>query len=433
MRVLLTSIGSAGDINPFIALGSELKRRGHEVVLLVNPYFESGVTAAGLEYEPLGEYFSPTDLARETPEAFDRFRGPWVLIRHILAPLAREMYTTTRSLAERWKPDIIVCHQISFGVPWVAREFDIPFCTAALAPATMLSAESPSVYQMGIDLTNAPRWLRRLYTWQSRRAVSFILDGPMNAIRRDLGIPKVSDTLFGEMLSGEAILGMWSPTLRAAQSDDPPNLRICGFPWHDQSALYADRGTTLAPAVETFLQNGDPPVIFSFGSVLSHEADDEFRAAAKACEAINCRGILVTGNDSSAPTNLPDNVLALDYAPYSQLLSRGCMTVHHGGVGTTAQALRSAKPSIVVPFVHDQFDNAARVQRLGTGIWLPKRILLASTGLARTIETIRASASIQQKAAEIGRAIQSENGVATAAAVLEQIHGRNPASPTTSR
>src|SRR5262245_40581913 len=118
MRALLTTIGSSGDVNPSIAIGCELQRRGHEVTLLANPYFEPAVTSAGLRYAALGEYFSPTDLARDAPATFGRFRGPWVLIRQYLVPIAADMYRRTKKVASELKADIILCHQISLGVPW---------------------------------------------------------------------------------------------------------------------------------------------------------------------------------------------------------------------------------------------------------------------------------------------------------------------------
>lgn len=418
MRVLLTTLGSSGDINPFIAIGRELIRRGHEVVFLVNPYFEPAVTAAGLHFEALGEYFSPTDLARDVPATFARFRGPWILIRQYLVPAAMEMYRSTKSVARQFKPDLILCHQISFGVPWAARELGIPFATAALAPVSLLSVHSPSVYQTGWDVTNTPLWHRRFYAWHSRASVSFILDGALNKVRRELGMPPTTNTLFDEMLGGIAVLGMWSPVFRGPMPDDPPNLTICGFPWHDESTLHGAHGRTLEPSLESFLADGEPPVIFTLGSVLAHRAQREFKMAAKACETLGRRGVLVTGHPGSAPAKLPRGVISVDYAPYGQLLSRGALTVHHGGAGTTAQALRAGRPMIITPFAHDQFDNAARTQRIGVGTWLARR-RFTGRGMARAIDSVLADGAMLAKARAAGERIRAENGASKAASTLE--------------
>lgn len=419
MRVLLTSLGSSGDINPFIALARELAGRGHSVTLLVNPYFEATVRAAGVAFEALGEPMSPVDLARDHPEVFARFGGPIKLIREILVPIVPEMLKRVRDVASQFRPEVMVCHQISFGVPWVAREMGIPFVTVALSPSTLLSVDSPSVYQTGWDVTHTPRWHRRFYAWQSRKILSWILDRPLNLIRRELGVPRCDDTFFGEMLGGAAVLGLWSPQLRPAAPDDPANLTICGYAWYDRSATYGERGGRLDQRLEDFLSAGDPPAVFTLGSVLSHEGSREFEAAARACEIVGCRGVLVTGGDGSVPRRLPREVIAVDYAPYGLLMPRGAVTVHHGGAGTTAQALRAGRPMIVTPFAHDQFDHAARISRAGTGIWLSRRAA-GPKGLARALKRIASDQAMNARASEIGAQVAKERGVSVAADRIEQ-------------
>lgn len=420
MRVLLTSIGSAGDINPFLAVGSALLQRGHQVTLLANPYFEPATRAVGLDFEPLGDFLSPHEFARDNPQCFGRFLGPWHLIHQWLVPAAAEIHRRTIEVASRLKPRIIAGHQISFGAPWAAARLGIPFVTCILAPATALSIHSPSVYATGQDLTLAPLWRRRLYTALTRRAMGFILDRPLNIVRKSLGLPPATDTLFGEMLSQHAVLGLWSPALRGPQPDDPARMHICGFPWHDSSASHGQRGAALDPVLERFLDHPEPPIIFTLGSVLSHGGHREFAAAARACQDLGRRGVLVTGGDASVPRNLPPTVLALDYVPYSLLMSRGAATAHHGGIGTTAQALRAGKPTIIIPHAHDQFDNAARVQRSGAGLWLPRR-RASPRGLARAIDALLRSRDIQTTAARLGSTIAAEDGAARAAEHLEAL------------
>lgn len=420
MRILLTSIGSSGDINPFLALGHALRERGHEVRFLVNPYFEPAARTAGLGFDPLGDYLSPHEFARDNPQNFGRFLGPWHLVREWLAPAAREYYTRVLDVGAAFKPDVIVGHQISFGAPWAAAKLGVPFVTCVLAPATTLSVHSPSVYQTGHDPTFAPMWRRRFYTFMARRTMGFILDGALNEIRRSLGIEEHDDTLFGEMLAQRAVLALWSPALRGPQPDDPPNLHICGFPWHDRSAFYGTRGSTLDAGLARFLEHPEPPVVFTLGSVLSHTGNREFAAAAEACRILGRRGVLVTGGESSMPASLPAGVIAVDYVPYSLLMSRGAATVHHGGIGTTAQSLRAGKPVIIIPHAHDQFDNAARVQRIGAGRWLPRRAATGK-GIARVLRATLDDESIVTTAARVGAVVKHEDGATNAAIQIEAI------------
>jgi MGT family glycosyltransferase len=420
MRFLLTSIGSSGDINPFIALGRELAARGHEATLLVNPYFEPAVRGAGLGFEPLGEYLSPVDVARDMPLAFSRAFGAMVLIRKWFAPLVPRMVKAIADAARHRKPDVLVGHQISFGLPWAARDMRLPWATCILSPATMNSIEDPSVLPLGGDPTRRARWRRRVRAWSARRSISLMLDGPLNTFRRERGLPPHRDTFWGEMFEGNASVGLWSPAFRPRASDDPAHFAVCGFPWHDASPAHGERGARLDPRLERFLDDGPAPVLFTLGSILSHQGRREFEAAVGACRRLGCRGVLVTGRDDAAPRDLRADVLAIDYAPYSLLMPRAAVILHHGGIGTTAQTLRSGRPAIIMPFAHDQFDNAARVQRLGVGRSIPRRFGLARR-FARSLESVLTDAAMARRAADLGDRIRAERGTERAAEVLEQI------------
>jgi len=420
VKVLLTSVGSSGDINPFVALGLALKQRGHEPVLLVNPYFEHTVREQGLAFEPFGEHFSPTELARETPLAFTRVLGPIVLMRQVFAPLFREMYEGIARAVDLHKPAVIVGHQISFTMPWVARDRGIPWITCALAPATILSDIDPPRLPVGTDLTKMPMWYRRFAHWAGRRFMSFLLDRPLNRLRDELSIPRADDTLFDEMLAGDAALGLWSPHFRPRAGDDPERFRVCGFPWFDRETRYGERGAGLDPALARFLDEGEAPVVFTLGSVLSHTGAKVYSAAAEACRHLGVRAVLVIGRDSSAPVEVPPGVVCVDYAPYSALLPRAAAIVHHGGIGTTAQALRAGRPTVILPHAHDQFDNAARTERLGVSVTMT-RGHGSARALARSVERVLGDPGFAERARALGAKIATENGAERAAEAIEEV------------
>lgn len=420
MRFLLTSIGSHGDINPFLALGRELTRRGHEAVFLANPHFEADARAAGLDFEPFGEPLDPVRVARDQPLAFNRVLGAWVVFRRWMAPIVPVFVERLRAVARARRPDALVGHQISLGLPWVARETGLPFATCVLAPATMNSREDPSVMPVGLDPTHRARWFRRMHAAILRASAAVMVDGALNVHRRALGLPPRRDTFWGEMFEGSLSLGLWSPTFRPRAADDPPNFHVCGFPWHDQSAVRGEAGRRLDARLARFLDAGDAPVIFTLGSILAHDARREFEVAAEACRMLGVRGVLVTGSAASAPARLPPGVIAVEYAPYGELLPRAAAIVHHGGIGTTGQSLRAGRPVIVIPFAHDQFDNAARCQRLGVGVRLP-RWRASARGLARTLRAVLDDRAMRARAAEIADAVRAENGAAAAADLLERL------------
>ena len=414
MKVLLTTIGSSGDINPFIALAIRLRDSGHEPLLAVNPFFKDAVEGAGVAFAEFGEYVSPVDFAKDNPAAFSRVAGAWALFRSFILPSVGEMFARLDELALETKPDVMVGHQISFGLPWVAQQRGIPWATCPLAPATVLSAHDPSRMPIGSDLTKMPLWYRRFAQRAVRTIVSLAFDDSFNRARAKAGLSKRRDTLFGEMLSGDAALAMWSPSWRPPAPDDPPTMTICGFPWFDGDHA------GLEPDLDQFLDEGEPPIVFTFGSVLSHTGRDAYTQAVRACEMLGKRGVLVTGHEGAAPSNLPPSVMRLDHTPYSALFPRAAAVVHHGGVGTTAQALRAGTPTIIMPHAHDQFDNAARCQRHGVSQTVRRRRVEAKN-LARALGNLLGSDEVKRKATALGEQVRAEDGVGAAARVIEGI------------
>lgn len=418
MRILLATVGSSGDVHPFIAIARALRERGHEVVLATNPYFRGVVEGAGIGFASIGERIVPQELAAEMPGAFKRFVGAYVLTRRVFLPHLPKTYEDLLGCARSFGPDVIVGHQIAFGVPWIAEELGIPWGTCVLAPATMLSNEDPGVYPIGMDVRGAPMAVRRMQHWFARRAMSLFLDGPMNRFRKSLGRGTRSDTFFGEMLSGSLILGMWSSAFRGSASDDPETLRICGFPWFDRKG--SEDG--LEPGLEAFLNDGEAPIVVTLGSVLSHVHRHVYEDALRAIDDVGVRAVLVTGHEHDGAFANSDRVYRADYVAYSQLLHRGAATVHHGGVGTTAQALRAGKPVLVLPHAHDQFDNAARCEALGVGLRMDASRVSVQR-LRSAFERLIGDDAMRDRSAALGRAVGMEDGGTGACAALEANFG----------
>ena len=421
LRILVTTAGSSGDVHPFVAVAQALQAHGHDVTMLVNPYFESTVRGAGLKYHALGPYLSPTDVARDNPAAFGRLTGTWVIMRRLFMPGLRDCYPSLRATFEELHPDVVVGHQISFGLPWLTREFGARWVTCVLSPSTLISNDDPSVYPLGPDVRNAPMWRRRAHHWAARRALSFMLDRPMNRFRRELGLPPVRDTLFTEMLSAERVLALFSPAFRPPAGDDPPTMSVVGFAWFERHGHHGAMADALSPELEAFLDAGEPPIVFSLGSVLSHTEIDTFHAALEAARAIGRRAVLVTGHDHADALDLHDDAIRVNYAPYSLLMPRAAANVHHGGIGTTAQALRAGRPMVVLAHAHDQFDNAARVQRLGVGIRLDANRRVRPDRLAAALQRCVTEQPMQHEAARLGAIIQKEDGAAAAATEIERL------------
>jgi UDP:flavonoid glycosyltransferase YjiC (YdhE family) len=161
--------------------------------------------------------------------------------------------------------------------------------------------------------------------------------------------------------SPHCILGLFPDWFAPPQADWPPNVHLTGFPLFDEA-----EHVELSGAVEQFLNAGTPPIVFTAGSAMRH-GHDFFSAAADACVRLDKRGILLARFSEQIPTGLPTTVRHFDYVPFSLLLRRAAALVHHGGIGTTAQALAAGLPQLIMPLAHDQPDNAMRLKRLGVG------------------------------------------------------------------
>jgi UDP:flavonoid glycosyltransferase YjiC (YdhE family) len=237
----------------------------------------------------------------------------------------------------------------------------------------------------------------------------FALDGPLNAIRRQLGLKPGRHHWYTEMGAAGLNLGLWSPQFRGTLEGDPQGSRICGFPHFDHDPAQV-RGED---ALESFLNNGEPPVVFTLGTAVVHARPDFFELAAKAAAAVGCRTVLLTGSSDYAPSGLKEEAIAVPYARFSSLFPRARAVVHHGGIGTMAQAMGAGVPTLIVPAAHDQFDNAARAQRLGVSRTV-KIAKITAASLATMLRTVIGDADIAERAGVLATQLSAERGASTA-------------------
>ncbi len=414
MRFLLGSVGSNGDIHPYVGVGMALRERGHEVAFVVQPYFERLVREAGLEFIGAGEKFEMTEIARR-PEMMAARTGSMRIIRDHVIPHTRDMFVAARGAIARARPDAVFCHHLAFGLPWAAREAGIPCAVGCLSPLMFLSAHDRSVYDAsGREVR--PGFVHILRKRLALFVSNLLYDPPTNRIRREFGLPRLSGHFTRDVQGAPRTLGLWSEHFRGAMPDDPAHARICGFPWHDRHREQEHASAEL----DRFLDAGPPPIIFTLGSTAVHVAGPFYEAAAGACRILGRRGLLLTGRAEYAPKSLPPGVSAFTYAPFSAVLPRGCATVHHGGIGTTAQAMRAGRPTVIVPFAHDQFDNAARARRLGLSKTVPRDRVSERT-LAEALAAVLDSPECVERASDLGRKLSAEDGAPIAAGYLESL------------
>ena len=419
--MLITATGSHGDINPFISVGRALMARGHQTSFLANPYYKSQAEEAGLEFIEIGETFELRDISNY-PDVMHPRRGGKIVINDWLLPFADEMMRQLPGILGSVKPDVVLHHHIAMAAPWVCEKRGIPCANGVLAPMMWMNPNDTISPLAWSPLYPGPvhRWMFRAAGPAAHSAGE--LNGPINpAAACSMGLATQPDC-WKELNRGGAVnLGMWSPVLRGKLEGDPPNSVICGVPWHDRHGAAEQ-----APAdVERFLAAGPEPILFSLGTAAVHVSGRFYHDAAEACRALGRRGMLLVANSGLKIENLPKGVETFTYIPFSQVMPRVAASVHHGGIGTTQQAMRAGRPTVVVPHAHDQYDNAARVKRMGISETVGKGKLSARR-LVEALRVVLEDPECARRAAEVGKKMAGEDGAERAAIEIEQIGGGKP-------
>ena len=356
MHFLVSALGSAGDVHPFIAISRALQSRGHEVDLIAPAPFAQRIQSAGVAFTPLG---TVEDYQRivQRPEMWQPRGGARLLFDELLNRLP-EAHALTSSMI-RPGATVLVGSTLSWATRLVQEQSALPCATVHLSPLALPSANCPPVLPGGINLARLPAWLvRGLQSGAERVLLDRQIAPRLNRLRRDLGLPPVTRVLSRWMHSTDLVIGAWPPWFAPAQSDWPQSAVLTGFP------MFAGSPDALDEALLAFLAAGDAPVGITPGSAMAH-GRAFFARALEACVSIGKRAVVVTPYVDQLPRDLPPGVHHVAWAPFSRLLPCLSALIHHGGIGTSAQALAAGIPQLVVPFAHDQFDNAARLERLG--------------------------------------------------------------------
>jgi UDP:flavonoid glycosyltransferase YjiC (YdhE family) len=206
---------------------------------------------------------------------------------------------------------------------------------------------------------------------------------------------------------------LFSGVLAARQGDWPPQTVVTGFPMYDQNG---EGG--LPPDLVRFLDAGPPPLVFTLGNSTATVAGRFFEDSIAAAGVLGRRAVLVGKRIDMEQATLPEGAFWCEYAPFSQLLPRAAAVVHAGGIGTTGLAMRAGRPMLVVPFAHDQPDNAERLRRLGIARTIPARRYRASRSITE-LRHLLEEPSYSQRAEEVRDRMSEEDGVRVACDALE--------------
>ncbi len=415
-RIVLTATGSLGDLHPYIAIALGLKARGHEAILATSACYQKKVEALGLGYRTL----RPDSALIADPAVMPRFmHSRWGTIRCIrewILPVLRESYEDI--LAASDGADLLVSHSIFYAARLVAETTGIPWVSTIIMPMGVWSAFDPPLMPGFPGMAKALRPLGPMFwgpvgkflKWATRPMAA-----PLYRLRKELGLPPSSGNPLVDGHSPSLVIALFSEVLAAKQTDWPPQTLVCGFPMYDQNG---EAG--LSTDLEHFLDAGPPPLVFTVGFSAVTVAGRFFEESIAAAGALGRRAVLVGKRIGMEQVVLPDGVFWCEYAPFSELFPRAAAVVHAGGIGTTGLAMRAGRPMLVVPFAHDQPDNAERLRRLGVASTISGSRYTASRAVPELRQLLDDS-SYSQRALEVSGRMCDEDGVRVACDVLETL------------
>ncbi len=417
MRVLLVSIGTAGDLLPFIALGKALRERGHHVTVLGNGYYQDVVEKEALDFVAV---CSAAEHLKRT-----RQRSTWDLHRSFREGgrnLLEDMPRTYEAVAAHYVPGetVVAAAGMMFGARIAQEKLGLPLATVHLYPLCFRSAHDNVLW---------PRWMPMPF----RRALFFFIEREIdrrfgveiNAFRSRLGLPPASRILSHWWNSPQLVLGLFPDWLSRPQPDWPANTLLAGFPLHDALQPF-----TSEQSLDEFLSAGEPPLVFSHSSAVD-DAGKFFEDSVTVTQALGRRAVLLTPHAEQVPEPLPAGVRHYPFVPHSSLLPRAAALVHHGGIGTAFQALAAGIPQLIVPVFLDQPDNCRRLTQLGVaatvrpGSYHPREV-------CRHLDYLLRSAEVATRCREYAARCREGTAAETACVALDKLFAsaNGAAAPT---
>ncbi len=416
MHITILTIGSRGDIQPYIALGVGLLQSGHQVQIATSPIFETWLRSYGLDFAPI--HANPQELM--SSEAGQKMLESGNGINLILWMRKTFGPSFETMLADAWRAcqrtEALIGSIMVPGCEGIAEALDIPFYLASPVPISATSAFPtilmPEIPWLGGLYNRSSYPFMRQVQWQASRSM-------VNQWRRStLQLPEIAPwqdpwTLIERR--GYPLLYGYSSAVIPKPRDWATTAHVTGY-W------FLDKPADFSPPADLvdFLAADKPPIYIGFGSMTNRHPEQVAEIVLGALKKSGQRGILLTGWGGITKADLPDTVFKLESIPHDWLFPQVAAVVHHGGAGTTAAGLRAGVPTIVVPFFADQPFWGKQVARLGVGTPPIPRKDLTLDRLAIAMQTATGDDSIQRRAATLGQLIRAENGVQQAVKVFNQ-------------
>jgi sterol 3beta-glucosyltransferase len=414
MNLTVFAAGSRGDIQPCVVLGRALQGAGYRVSLAAPQDFADFVRGHGISFRPLSgdvQQIMASDVGRNFMQTgganpIRSIRAIRKLIRPIVMEMAQDAYAACRDA------DAMICLGVfsAFGKS-IAEALDIPIVNIEPTPLLPTRAFPAPSWPIQRNLGGLHNYISGLAMLQ----VVWLWHKPfVNEFRSQLGLSTLSFARFLRALRTTPMLGAYSPSVIPHPGDWSDRVHVAGY-------LFLDSQPDWQPPkeLEAFLEAGDPPVYIGFGSMSGRKPDELAKLVVEAIARSGRRGLLLTGWGGLRIGAHSEDLFVLESAPHSWLFPRMAAVVHHGGAGTTAEGLRAGVPTIIVPFIFDQYFWGARLKALGLGPDPIPQKKLTPERLAQAIHNAVTNAGMKQRADSCGKAIRAENGAGNAVKVIQ--------------
>jgi UDP:flavonoid glycosyltransferase YjiC (YdhE family) len=408
---VLCPFGTSGDVNPFIGLGIALRGRGHKVTVVANEQFRRSVEIGGLDFAPAG--------TRADYEEFVRHPLHWNPIRGVLPNLRMaaeripDFYGQIARLADRSEIVLAACPS-AFGARIAQEVLRVPLVT--LCPSTILLPPiSPT--------KSLEPGIRAVWSL-AKVCIDRMLSTTVNRFRSKFGLTPVRRLWGAWCYSPQGIIGLWPKWFYPYSPSWPRPTILTGFIDYDgvpsAMAVEAHSGP---PAAAPEKSADSRTIVFTVASGMT-DRSRFFEAAVAACGILQCRGLLITAYPEQLPDSLPPNIEHVSFASFSALLPRMSAIVHHGGIGTSAQALKAGIPQLITPSAHDQFANAICLSHLGVARWLYRK-RFDGRAIAATLSDVLDSESVAENCLKRAEQISAGDGLSTTCEHMETL-ARHP-------
>jgi len=362
-HIVIYAMGTGGDVDPMVAVGIELLHRGYRVSFLSNDYFQSRIIAAGLEFVSVGtleQYHKGNSVtAWESRNHVDNFE-------YYHAPAFEPAFEYVKKLTDN--NVLILTLGEENGAHAAAEKFAYPVIKFILSPNIIFSAYSPPAPMKWAIPASIPRFVVRFLLRRNRKTrFKVFCKAPHTAAYRKARARLQCSLKFETESSSILQIGFFPEWFGMPAQDWPKNLSMVGFPLQNRA------DTTSRNELEAVIERQGAPLIFTSGTGVK-DVVELFTEGRKICEQLQVPGIFVGGTDGAELLQGSSLCTHMDYIDFEYALSKSLAIIHHGGMGTTAQAIKAGIPQLIRPIKYDQPDNADRIYKLGLGTYvMPER------------------------------------------------------------